>query len=125
MSNLFSNVEFVEAVISVVAVLVGALWSAGKSSELYTKIKDRKWIVALQAVEAGVEHSYRTYVGEKKKAREDGKLTQEEVELARKIALNAAKQFAKTQGIDILKTLGEEYLEYWVTQAVLDAKDTS
>lgn len=125
MNDLFSNVELVEAVISVVAILVGALWSAGKSSELFERLKDKKWMVALQAVEAGVEHSYRTYVGEKKKAREDGKLTQEEVKLARKIALNSAKTFAMTQGIDILKTLGEEYLDYWITQAVSDAKKPS
>lgn len=125
MSDLFSNVEFIEAVISVVAVLVGALWSAGKSSELYAKIKDKKWLVALQAVEAGVEHSYRTYVSEKKKAAEDGKLTEEEVTIARRVAVNAAKTFALTQGVDVLKILGEEYLEYWVTQAVLDAKNTS
>lgn len=125
MDSTFLNVELVEVVIAAVVALVGALWSAGKSTELYDRIKDKKWIVALQAIEAGVEHTYRTYVSEKKKAKEDGKLTEDEVKLARKIAINSAKTFALTQGVDVLKTLGEEYVEYWLTLAVNDAKKPS
>lgn len=106
--------------------LIGAaaagLWGAFKSSEWYQAREDRRTERALHALEAGVEQTYRTYVRAIKNARADGRLTDVEMRHARQQALAAAQEYGRTQGVDVARTLGQEYLELWIAKLVARLK---
>ena len=108
--------------LTVVSAVLGAIWTAFRSSEWYRRLCDQRFNKALHALEAGVEATYRTYVRAIKEARADGKLTGEEMAEARRRAREAAIEFGRTQGIDVLRELGSGYIDLWIAKLVKTLK---
>lgn len=71
-----------------------------------------------------MELTYRTYVRAIKESREDGKLTEEEMRNARRRAREAAIQFGRTQGVNVLRELGTEYIDLLIAKLVKQFKST-
>lgn len=101
---------------------LGALWTAFRSSDWLSRMKNERFRKALEALEAGVEQTYRTYVRALKAGREDGKLTDEERRQARALARETAMAFGRTQGIDVLEALGRDYVDLWIAKLVKNFK---
>ena len=113
-----SNVLVSEPGLALVSAVLGAIWTLFRSGEWYRRVQSQRNSKALQALEAGVELTYRTYVQAIKEARADGKLTPEEMREARQRARDAAIEFGRTQGIDVLRELGGEYIDLWIAKLV-------
>lgn len=112
-----------EPALALLGTVLGGLWTFFKSSEWYGRTQRRRFNKALKALEAAVEQTYRTYVRAIKEAREDGRLTEEEMRHARSIARHTAIEFGRTQRIDVLRELGEEYLDLWIAKLVKKLKN--
>ena len=101
---------------------MGAAWTAFRSSDCYRRAQQRRYDKALLALEAGIDVTYRTYVQALKEARADGKLTPEEAAEARQRARNAAIAFGRTQGIDVMREIGEPFIELAIAKLVKQIK---
>jgi len=110
--------------LTLVTAILGSIWTAFRSTEFYNRARNQRYGEALQALEAGVELTYRTYVRSIKESREDGKLTQEEMRLARRRAREAAIEYGRTRGIDILRELGANYIDLIIAKQVKNLKNT-
>jgi hypothetical protein len=102
--------------------LLGSLWAFFRSSDWYQRARTRRYHKALLALEAGVEQTYREYVRSVKESREDGRLTDEEQRRARELARQSAVEFGRTQGVDVLRELGDNYLDLWIAKLVRKLK---
>jgi hypothetical protein len=107
-----------DTALTLVGGVLGLVWTAFRSSDLVRNARGQRYDKALQALEAGVEQTYRTYVQAVKTAKEDGKLTPEEASEARQRARDAAIEFGRTQGIDVLNELGTAYVDLWIAKLV-------
>lgn len=101
---------------------------AGIIAMVFGFIKKQQWTqkwklgVALNAFEAGVMDSYETYVRAIKISREDGKLTDEERKEARKRAIDVAVALARSEGLDLVKFYGKEYIPVIIEKFVMKNK---
>lgn len=116
------NIVTSEAGLAIIISIIGSLWTFFQSRDWYTQAKGRRFTKALTALEAGIDLTYRSYVRAIKSAREDGKLTDEEIRNARLQARRSALQYGRTTGIDVIRELGEEYIELWITRFVRRSK---
>ena len=97
-----------EAAASVILILVGLFFG---QLVAISKRKRYRMERALQVLEQGVIETYEDYVKGIKLGKAEGeKLTLEEIETARSMAINKAKDYAKSEGIDLLKEYAEKYL---------------
>lgn len=96
-----------DQVVAAVGSLVGGLWAMFKTGDWFARVKKQRYYTAVEAVEAAVDATYRTYVQQLKQAREDGKLTAQEREQARSMARQTAVEYGRTAGVDVLKELGD------------------
>ena len=117
-----ANLLVSDSGLTLVSAVLGGVWTVFRSSEWFSRIQNQRYGKALQALEAGVEITYRTYVQAIKEARADGKLTAEEAEEARQRARNAAIEFGRSQGIDVLNELGGAYVDLWIAKIVKQLK---
>ena len=108
--------------LTLVASVAGAIWTAFKSSEWYARRRSDRNQRAQTALEAGVEQAYQTYVREIKLAREDGKLTKVERRRARDLAIEAAAEYGRTRGVDVVEELGHDYLDLWIARTLRQMK---
>ncbi|MEK7794788.1 MAG: hypothetical protein AAB353_09675 [Candidatus Hydrogenedentota bacterium] len=113
-----------ETGLTLVSGAVGAAWTFFKSQDWMQGLRRRRARRAIQAIEAGVDKAYRTYVREIKRAREDGDLTREEIDQARRLARRTAIDYGRNEGIDVLRELGEDFVNLWITRLVNRAKRT-
>ncbi len=113
-----TNVLSSESALTLLGTVLGGLWAFFKSSDWFSRLRRRRFGRALRALEAGVEQTYRTYVHEIKEARADGRLTEEERRRARRLARETAIEFGRTHGVDVLRELGEEYIDLWIAKLV-------
>ena len=104
--------------IAIVGAVIGAVWTLFKGSDWYQQRLARKWNRAILVLEAAVEQTYETYVREIKAASEDGVLTSGERAEARRRATNTAIAIGRSQGIDIVRILGDTYLPLWISKVV-------
>jgi len=111
-----------QTVLSLVAAAVGGIWTAFRATDWCRGLRARRYFKALRALEAGVELTYRTYVKAIKAARADGKLTEKEKQEARRRAREAALEFGRTKGIDVLRELGAEYIDLLIAKYVKQMK---
>jgi hypothetical protein len=102
--------------------LLGGIWTAFKADEQRRQRRVERLEQALRALEAGVDHTYETYVRAIKAAAVDGKLTREERRRARDLARGAAIEFGRTRGVDVLQELGEDYVNVWIAKLVKKLK---
>ena len=112
-------------VVALVGTIVAAAWTFFKGRDLYQEMKRQKYFGAIEALEAGVEKTYRVYVQALKDAKADGKLTPEERAVARQKAMAYAQEFGRTRGIDVIEQLGREYIPVLISKIVRLLKGTS
>jgi hypothetical protein len=105
-------------VVALVGTIVAGAWTFLKSRDLYQEMRGQRYSVAMDALEAGVEKTYRVYVEALKKAKADGKLTPEEKAAARQRAVAYAQEFGRTRGIDVIEELGGEYIPVLIGKIV-------
>ena len=110
--------------LTVLGGVLGAIWTFFKGQAWYQRAKSRRYQKALTALEAGVQQTYDVYVRAIRAAREDGTLTDEERRRARCLAHEAAAALGESQGVDVLRELGEDYLDLWTARIVNRLKPT-
>ncbi len=103
---------------TIVGTVVGGLWSGFKASDRYQRWQQRRYRAALLALEAGVGRTYQAYVKAIKAGRADGRLTEEEKSRARSMARMRAIKLAREEGIDLLRTIGEDYIDVWIARLI-------
>ena len=108
--------------LAVVGAAIGSVWAAFKGSDWFAQRRHDRHNTALMAVEAGVEHSFQTYVKAIKAARTDGKLTAEERKHARALAQETALRVGRAQGVNVVRELGREFLPVWISRMVGELK---
>ncbi len=107
-----------DTALTLIGGVLGVAWTAFRSSDLIRNARNQRFDKALHALEAGVDLTYRTYVQALKTAKEDGKLTPEEAREARQRARDAALEFGRTKGIDVLDEIGTAYIDLWIAKLV-------
>lgn len=108
--------------ITVLGTVLGGVWACFKSSERFERLERRRFRKALLALESGVERTYQAYVKAIKAGRADGKLTEAEKAKARSMARSQAVSLAKNEGIDLLRTIGAEYVDVWIGRLIARRK---
>ena len=78
---------------------------------------------AVESLNVGVNDTYKSFVQDLKKAREDGKLTKEEASIARTKAILSAEGVVSKAGFKILKAWGVPKLESLVQDLVNKKKN--
>ncbi len=116
--DVLTSEPVVAAVISLVTLVCGGLWSVVKTSDWFAHIKARRWARIFEAVEQGVIYASQTYVDAVKEASADGKLTHEESKRALATARDAAIAFGRSRGVDVLREVGREYIDLYIEQAL-------
>lgn len=119
---MFSALWESDAGIAIVGAAIGMAWTAFKGLDWVAQRRHDRHNTALMAVEAGVEHSFQTYVKAIKAAREDGKLTLQERKHARALAQATALRVGMAQGVNVVHELGREFLPLWITRMVGELK---
>lgn len=107
-----------EPALGLVGSILGTIWTIFKSRDWYSNRRETRRVKALEALEAGVDETYQAYVRDIKKARGDGKLTPSEVRHALRSARKAAVEYGKSEGINVLKVVGKEYMDLWIEKFV-------
>jgi predicted AAA+ superfamily ATPase len=107
-----------EAGITVLGAILGAIWTFFKSTELYDRIRQKRYQKAVDSVESAVEETWRTYVESIKEGRADGRLLPGEKRRARQLARERAIAVGRDRGVDILRELGGNHLEVLTTRAM-------
>lgn len=113
-----------DAVLTLLATVVAALWSVITASKWWQGLKDDNYAKAVACVEGGVQVAMQTYVAALKEANADGKLTKEEEAEARKKATDAAIAFGKSRGVDVVAELGTAYIQIWIEKIIAKLKGT-
>ncbi|GMW01800.1 MAG: hypothetical protein AMXMBFR84_29370 [Candidatus Hydrogenedentota bacterium] len=111
-----------EAGLVMLSTIISGLWAFFKSQEWLRLAKEHKGEKALLALEAGVHHAYEEYVRAIKAARTDGKLTPEERRRARDLAVHAAVEFGRNEGVDVMTELGVSYIDAWLKRLLQQIK---
>lgn len=114
-----------EQLLTLVALAGMALWTFFRSCALWEGRKDKRIHIALQALEAAVYATYREYVRMLKNNRESGKLTEQEEKEARRRAREKGAGLSRAEGVDLVATLGADYLDLWIERLVRKLKTGS
>jgi hypothetical protein len=104
--------------LTVLGTVLGGLWTGFKASDRFRRLHRRRYRKALLALESGVERTYQAYVKAIKAGRSDGRLTEEEKARARAMARMRAVKLAKAEGVDLLRTIGEDYVDVWIGRII-------
>jgi len=111
--------------LTLVGAFAAAIWALAKTGKWFAHLQDQRLQRALEILEAAIEETYRTYVQAIKAARADGKLTEDERRNARQMARERAIALGKLAGVDVLRVLGEPFIDLWLTRLVNRAKSNS
>jgi len=111
-----------EPALTTLGVVLGGLWTYFKATDVYQRIRENRFADALTALEAGVQQTYDVYVRAVKGASTDGKLSSEERRRARELARDAAIAFGRTRGVDVVGSIGHDYIDLWITKLVKQRK---
>ncbi|NLN94266.1 MAG: hypothetical protein GX130_13310 [Candidatus Hydrogenedens sp.] len=99
-----------------------ALWTFFRSRSFLEGRKNKQVHIALQALEAAVDATYREYVRMLKENRESGKLTEQEEKEARRRAREKGVGLSRESGVDLITTLGADYVDLWINRLVRKLK---
>ena len=111
-----------ESSITLLGAIFGTAWTFFKSQDWYQRAKQRRFSQAITALEAGVDQTYQTYIRAIKESSEDGKLTSPERRRARELARETAVSFGRTQGVDVIAEVGNDYIDLWINRLVKKMK---
>ena len=114
MEDLLTN----DLLIKMVGIVAMLIVSAVQATTWYQRICIGRKKKAVDAVLAGVQHTYDVYTKSIKEGRQDGTLTAEEKAKARQLAKEAAIEFGRTQGVDVIKSIGEEFIDFYIARSV-------
>lgn len=114
-----------ETFFTVVVALAGAALAWFKRTEVYAALQERKEARAWEALEAGVLKTWEVYVKAIRQSRADGKLTEEEKRQARAQAKRYAISYGTSVGVDVVKELGEHYMDAAIKRIVDEMKERS
>ena len=112
------NEQYIELLITLAAVILAII----KATDSYKKMKAGHHNKSIDAIEAAVESVYTTYVREIKEARADGRLTDQERKAAREMAQDRATELVRDQGLDIMSTIGADYINLRIERAIQKQK---
>lgn len=118
-------IEFLtnDAILKILVTAIVGAWAAFKAKNLLLDDpKNAKKKKAVELLESIVVDMYNTEIRELKKAKEDGKLTKEEIAAANKKAIETLKEKGKEKGLAIGKLFAEEYLPVLVNKVVARLK---
>jgi hypothetical protein len=102
----------------IVLTILTLAWGFFKTTEWYTaNVSQPKRERALLSIQAAVREVYETYTRELKAANADGKLTDEERKEARSRARDAAIAYGKANGVDLIATLGDAFMDVYLERA--------
>ena len=118
LTDIFSS----DPALSLVAGVAGTIWTAIQSTSWFSKLNRNRVQRALRCVESAVRQVYEEYVRAVKAASADGTLTGDERRRARELARDRAVAIARTEGIDLVATLGREHLDLWVERVLARVK---
>jgi hypothetical protein len=120
----FTSFIFSEQGIVILGAIGAAIWVRFKRSEFYACKLAANWADALEAISAGVAKCYLDYV-RPTKAINGGTLTTAQARLA----LDKAGEFAQTaganMGVDVVATVGREFLDAYIQREVAAQKTKS
>lgn len=102
-------------------VILGAIYTVIKPY-LTQWLAEKKLEQLYDVFEKGCIGVYKTYTEARIKANEDGKLTEEEQEEARKLCLDFVIDWYKSAGQDLLKEYSEKVLRIILENALIGAK---
>ena len=107
---------------TLVIAAVGLIWAAIKRSERYKAWATAQHEKAVLAVEAAVAEVYNVFVRQAKDSSPNGRLSDAERKQARNLAAQAAIAYGDSTGVDVKRTLGNEFVDLYIQQAVAKAK---
>ncbi len=99
----------------ILASIVVAVWGIVKVKYKLGEMMGEK---VTKFLEMGVQHTYDAFVREAKAKSPEGKLTPAQVVEARTKAFEAAKEFAREKGVDLVKKVAVERLPVLITGIV-------
>jgi len=112
-----------DAVLKVLVSLVIVVWGGFKAKKLMLDDpKNAKKKRVIEIAEGVVKEIFDTEIRELKKAKEDGKLTKEEISAANKKAVEKLKEEGKKKGLEVVKLFAEEYLPVLIDKIVKKLK---
>lgn len=101
---------------------VAVVWALIQGSKWWQERVAAKYGQAVTAIEAGVSETYAVYVEAIKKGRTDGKLTPDEREEARQMALRRAREILLDRGAKLDKIMPPREAAMWVERGVTALK---
>lgn len=108
-----------DAFYPMIVALIGLIYGGLKVKYFaFDKPGEEKKKKLVELGESAVKETFDEYVRELKKAREDGKLTKEEIATANTMAINKLKEKAKANGLEAVKIVAEEYLPVLIDKIV-------
>ena len=108
-----------DTLVQIALAVAGFAWTAFRASDWYkAHVKDAAYGKAVECLEAGVEKAFNVYVDAIKEARADGSLTADESAHARQLAIDAAIEYGKSQGVDVVAVLGQHYIDVLIQKIV-------
>jgi hypothetical protein len=115
-----TNWIFSQEGITTIASVIGAIFVFLKKKEIDgTKVEWNKKI-ALEALQVGVLGSFQQYVKGMKEQDPDGKVQPEVEKKAHEMATSIAESAAATQGVDLKKAVGTDFIDYNIKKIVAD-----
>ena len=108
--------------IEVVGLIATSLWGAFKASAWFGRRRERRYMRCLEAIRAAVEGTYQTFVRDIKAASADGKLTKAERHEALNRARVAAIGIARSDGLDLIKTVVTEMIPMLIERFIREAR---
>jgi hypothetical protein len=111
--------NYIELLTPLIVLVIGAAIAYMKRKEWISNELAHKLELDVQGAVAAVQHEYMAAI---KKAKEDGVVTPEEAEAARKMALKKLLDIGKEKGVDYAKTYGVTALVGLIEKKVTELK---
>lgn len=113
------DAELVKLILWIIGTIVGVVWGWAKARY---HLKEGKKAKLIEITEKAVLQIYEEFVREAKALSEDGKLSMEDITLARGQAWNRACDIAKGHGIDFAKEVSLHYFPVIIDKIIKSVK---
>ncbi len=107
--------ELLTAVLKIVAILIPIVWAIIKVKFHFDNEKNAAVMVI---VEQAVNEVYLEFVREAKDKDENGKLSLEEIKIARDKAWTKALEIASSRGVNLVEEVGKEYFPVLIDKVI-------
>lgn len=118
MESILANEQILNALIAVLGFAVtGVVTYVGKKVNRYLQDEENRKVIT-EVFDKAVWDTYETFVKEIKASSKDGKLTKAEAKQAMDRSISKVKQFARDEGFDVLKELGEPVIRRLIENTI-------